>query len=95
MQRFVFERAGNAMGKGENADYQHFHIFTFSFQKAIFLKVNFDKFVKNHGFLLSRQFFQLSLEIRKSIHFVSQSSCVCASFNLSLSENLSFFGGKC
>ena len=33
---FIFDRVENIVGKGENADYQHFLLFPRCFQKAFF-----------------------------------------------------------
>ena len=36
--KFVFGRVENIVGKGENADYQHFLLFQKCFQKSFFSK---------------------------------------------------------
>ena len=38
MMIYVFDRAENIVGKGENAGYQHFLLFPTMFSKAFFFK---------------------------------------------------------
>ena len=47
--KFVFDRIENNVGKGENADYQHFLLFLQCFQKLSFFRVvkSRECFVKN------------------------------------------------
>ena len=39
MMIFVFDRFENIVGKGENAEYQHFLVFPQCFKKALYSKV--------------------------------------------------------